>query len=90
MEPITISSPLRILLVEDNEHDRLAFRRAFEKAQAAYEITECVRAEDALERLRADASSFDLVVVDHGWLACPVWIYARNFSMNRFPCRWSF
>jgi CheY-like chemotaxis protein len=65
MEPITISSPLRILLVEDNEHDRLAFRRAFHKAQAAYVITECVRAEDALERLRADASSFDLVVVDH-------------------------
>jgi DNA-binding response OmpR family regulator len=53
------------LLVEDNEHDRLAFRRAFHKVQAAYVITECVRAEDALERLRADASSFDLVVVDH-------------------------
>ena len=65
MEPIAISSPLRILLVEDNEHDRLAFRRAFHKAQAAYVITECVRAEDALERLRADASSFDLVIVDH-------------------------
>jgi CheY-like chemotaxis protein len=65
MEPIAISSPLRILLVEDNEHDRLAFRRAFHKVQAAYLITYCVRAEDALERLDADASSFDLVVVDN-------------------------
>jgi DNA-binding response OmpR family regulator len=65
MEPIAISSTLRILLVEDDEHDRLAFRRAFHKTQAACEITECVRAEDALKRLRADASSFELVFVDH-------------------------
>ncbi len=65
MDPIKTSSPLRILLVEDNEHDRLFFRRAFRKSQVACEITECVRADEALERLRADASSFDLVVVDH-------------------------
>ena len=60
-----ISSPLRILLVEDDEHDRLSFRRAFQKGQVACEITEYVRAEDALEKLRVETSSFDLVVVDH-------------------------
>ena len=64
MGPIRASS-LRILLVEDDEHDRLAFRRAFKKSQIACEITECVRAEQALKRLRTDLSSFDLVVVDH-------------------------
>ena len=66
MDPTKTSSPLRILLVEDNEHDRVAFCRAFQKSQVSCEITECVRAEEALERLRADASSFDLAVVDHG------------------------
>ncbi len=66
MDPIMTSPPLRILLVEDNEHDSLAFRRAFRKSQVACEITECLRAEEALERLRTDASSFDLAVIDHG------------------------
>jgi two-component system cell cycle sensor histidine kinase/response regulator CckA len=65
MEPEKMSSPPRILLVEDNEHDRLAFRRAFRNSHVSCEITECVRAEDALERLRANASSFDVVVVDY-------------------------
>jgi PAS domain S-box-containing protein len=59
------STPLRIVLVEDDEHDVLAFRRAFQKSQVASEITHYVRAEKALERLVADASSFDLVVADH-------------------------
>jgi signal transduction histidine kinase len=59
------STPLRILLVEDNEHDWLAFRRAFQKSQVASEIRRYVRAEEALERLDADASSFDLVVTDY-------------------------
>ncbi len=66
MDPSKRSSPLRILLVEDNEHDRVAFCRAFQKSEASCEITECVQAEEALERLHADASSFDLAVVDHG------------------------
>jgi PAS domain S-box-containing protein len=65
MEPIKKSSPLCILLVEDNEHDRLAFRRALGKSGVACEITECVRAEEALERLSDAASSFDLGVVDY-------------------------
>jgi PAS domain S-box-containing protein len=59
-------SLIRILLVEDNEHDRAAFRIALQKRQVACEITEFVRAEKALERLLGDSSSFDVVVVDYG------------------------
>jgi signal transduction histidine kinase len=63
------NTSLRILLVEDSAHDVLAFRRAFKKSQIASEITHCVRAEQALERLNADpehgTASFDLVVTDY-------------------------
>ncbi len=65
MDQIQISPPLRILLVEDNEHDRLAFRRAFERSLVTCEITECVWAEEALLQLLADASLFDVVVIDY-------------------------
>ncbi|MCD6599705.1 MAG: PAS domain S-box protein, partial [Dehalococcoidia bacterium] len=58
-------SALRIMLVEDNEHDRLAFRRAFQKSDVPCEITDYARAEDALERLRSDAASFHIVVIDY-------------------------
>jgi DNA-binding response OmpR family regulator len=57
---------LRILLIEDDKHDIIAFHRAFEKSGVPYKITECERGEEALKRLHADPSSFDIVVVDHG------------------------
>ena len=66
MNSTKTSPPLRILLVEDKEFDTLAFRRAFQKSDVPCEITECLRAEEALARLRADASAFDLVMIDHG------------------------
>lgn len=59
------ASTIRILLVEDDEHDRAAFGRAFKKAHIAVEITARERAEDALDRLRTDAGAFDLAVIDH-------------------------
>ena len=43
-----IPAPLRILLVEDSEHDAVAFRRAFRKASAPCHIALCERAEEAL------------------------------------------
>ncbi|MCK4827044.1 PAS domain S-box protein, partial [bacterium] len=58
------SSPLRILLVQENENDRLLFRRAFQKSDISCEIIECSRAEEALEQLGGDDSSFDVVAVD--------------------------
>jgi PAS domain S-box-containing protein len=60
------SSPLRILLVEDDEYDRVAFRRSLQKSEVYCEVTECIQADEARERLRTEASLFDLVVIDHG------------------------
>jgi PAS domain S-box-containing protein len=65
MNPTETSSRLRILLVEDDEHDRLAFHRAFEKSSVACEIRDCIWAEEALLQVLADASLFDVVVVDY-------------------------
>ncbi|MEE9403010.1 MAG: PAS domain S-box protein [Desulfobacteria bacterium] len=65
MDQIQISPPLRILLVEDNEHDRVAFRRAFERSLVTCEITECTWGEEALLQLLADMSLFDVVVIDY-------------------------
>ena len=60
------SSTIRILLVEDNAHDRMAFSRALRKGQLSCEITECVRAEEAFECFCSDDLPFNLLVVDHG------------------------
>ena len=57
---------LRILLIEDNEHDVLAFRRAFKKDAVACEITSCSRAEEGLQRYYTEPLSFDLIVIDQG------------------------
>jgi len=59
------SSRLRIVLVQENENDRLLFRRAFQKSDVSCEIIEFSRAEEALEQLGVDAQSFDVVAVDH-------------------------
>src|ERR1700752_2063476 len=57
--------PLRILLVDDDRHDRIVFRRAFRQSYDPAEIPECVRAEEALELLRTEPLRFDLVVTDY-------------------------
>lgn len=66
MELSKADSTLRILLVEDNEHDRHAFRRTFKKSSISCNIEECDTAEKAITRLRTESSSFDVVVSDHG------------------------
>lgn len=65
MDLISKSTPLRILLVEDSEHDRVAFRRSFKKSQVPCEITECEHAEAALGLIKSDASQFDIMVADY-------------------------
>jgi PAS domain S-box-containing protein len=57
---------LNILLVEDDEHDRVAFCRALERSEMACQVTACARAEEALERVHAHASAFDIAAIDHG------------------------
>lgn len=59
------NAPLRILLVEDDEHDSLAFRRSFRASGITCEITNCTSAPEALEIISADAPLFDVVVIDH-------------------------
>ena len=56
--------PMHILLIEDNEHDRVVFQRAMKKACAGCHITVCQRAEEAENLLKRADKSFDLVVLD--------------------------
>jgi signal transduction histidine kinase len=60
-----ITNPLQILLVEDNEHDRIAFERAMKMGGVDYSIKFCERAEEAENLLNSGDNSFDLVVVDY-------------------------
>ncbi|MEJ2285811.1 MAG: response regulator [Desulfobacterales bacterium] len=54
--------PLRVLLVEDNEHDSRAFERALNKADIDLDLTVCNRAEEAESRLTGRNNSFQIVV----------------------------
>lgn len=56
---------MNILLVEDNEHDRAAFHRAFREIDYEYSIIDCIRAPEALAMIEAGPAAFDVVVVDH-------------------------
>ena len=58
-------SSISVLLVEDNEHDRMAFERSLRNSDADFEISVCERAEDALVELEAGENSLDVVVVDY-------------------------
>jgi len=60
---IETSSPLHILLADNNENERLLFRRAFQKSGISCKITECTSAEQAMEQFGSGALSFDVVVV---------------------------
>ncbi|MGA7878401.1 MAG: PAS domain S-box protein, partial [Desulfoferrobacter sp.] len=66
MDESSTPGKMHILLVEDNEHDRVAFRRALSASEIDCRISECQKAEEALELLQLDAQSFDLVVIDFG------------------------
>lgn len=59
------NQPLRILLVEDDQNDVIAFQRALRKASIPYDVEACSRAEEALQHLQEKASSFDLIVSDY-------------------------
>ncbi len=61
----SLPNPLRILLVEDNEHDRIAFRRATGKNGLSFQMDEYDRGEKALDRLSANPATADVVVVDY-------------------------
>ncbi|HSO20021.1 MAG TPA: response regulator [Desulfosarcina sp.] len=56
--------PLRILLVEDSEHDQLAFQRALDKSDAQFHLTICSRGEDAPRAMQGGSDAFDILVMD--------------------------
>ena len=56
---------LRMLLIEDDEIDIRAFRRAFHKAEPSCEMQVCRRAEEAVDLLEREPETFHLVVTDH-------------------------
>jgi len=58
------SSPIRILLVEDNEHDQIAFQRALAKADTPFVVTLCERAESIPALMQTGSQSVDIVVID--------------------------
>jgi signal transduction histidine kinase len=59
------SGPLRILLVEDSDHDQIAFLRALERSEADFEVTACGRSEEIPQMMQSGSTSFDVVVVDY-------------------------
>ena len=61
----TERSPLRILLVEDNEHDVRAIDHVLGKGDLAATITHFERAEEAMARLAEDETAFDIVLTDY-------------------------
>lgn len=60
-----VQNPIRILLAEDNPHDRRAFHRALRKSDLPTQTTDCKCAEAALDLLATDWAQFDLIVSDH-------------------------
>jgi signal transduction histidine kinase len=63
MTPKT-TNPLQILLIEDNEHDYIAFERALNRANFHCGLEICERAEEAENLINSAGGVFDLVVVD--------------------------
>ncbi|MEJ2100595.1 MAG: response regulator [Desulfobacterales bacterium] len=58
------AKPLNILLIEDNEHDRVAFQRAMKIGDVDCRIAFCERAEEAADLLKNADDAYDLVVLD--------------------------
>ena len=68
---------LRILLLGDNGHDRVAFQRAMCSCPHPYAIVTCERADEALSLLSNSPLRFNVVVVD----------YALPGNNGQFVCR---
>jgi len=63
MSPDAVQHPMRILVVDDDELDRLALRRCLQEATIAATIEETPSAEVALERARQ--SVYDCILLDY-------------------------
>jgi PAS domain S-box-containing protein len=71
---------IRVLLVEDTEHDAIALNRALGKSGSRCEVTTCRRAEEALDMLiSAPAEKFHVAVMDHGLSGMSGLDFCRKF-----------
>jgi signal transduction histidine kinase len=61
----TEMNKLKMLLIEDNEFDRLSINRAFSRSGLPYSIEECERAEDAYDLLKKNTDIYNIVVIDY-------------------------
>lgn len=82
---VPIAQPLRLLLVEDNTHDAVVFRRAFQQSDVPHQISECYRGEQALDLLLLNPSAFDLVVVDYKLPGMTGLDLCRELIRQQFP-----
>jgi signal transduction histidine kinase len=57
-------NPFRILLIQDNKHDRRDFERSMKMGAVDYNLTVCERAEEAAKLLNRSDDPFDVVAVD--------------------------
>lgn len=60
---MSIDSPLKLLIVDDDDVDRLALKRTLAKAGVQGDFTEAAGADEALQLLRENA--FDCVILDY-------------------------
>ena len=82
----TTSSRISILLIEDNEHDRMAFARALHNSGTAFNISICEKAEKALDKFEAGQDAYDLVVIDYDLPGMNgLDFFRRLLHMNNIP-----
>jgi signal transduction histidine kinase len=60
-----LPNPFRVILVEDNEHDRAAFGRALSRSDVKFSVEFYERGETAAERILTGAEDPHLVVIDY-------------------------
>lgn len=60
-----LPDPFRVVLVEDSEHDQIAFARALNLSDIRFELESYECAEDAIVRLETQSDDVHLVVVDY-------------------------
>lgn len=63
--PSRYAALIRVLLVEDDPHDRAAVRRCLEKV-SGFALTHCPGAAQVLDQSQDELTGQDVIVVDHG------------------------
>jgi signal transduction histidine kinase len=64
-QPSPLPIPFRVMLVEDSEHDQIAFARALNRSETDFFIETHERGEPAAERILNEASDIHVVVIDY-------------------------